>query len=142
MVTPEVISTVPNQTVTLQCTSSTPEAMCSFYRGGDVNRTSVIVTGEGGVDLQILSPRSSDAGGYVCRCMNSEGSSEDNGTIVCECIVCVHARACVRVCVHVHVCTCARGAHVCVCVPVSVCLSVRLSVSICAMCVHICHIIL
>ena len=107
MVTPEVISTVPNQTVTLHCTSNTPEAVCSFYREGDVNGTRL--TGEGGVDLQILSPQSYDAGVYVCRCTNSEGSSEDNGTIVCKCVC------------------------------LSICLSVCLSLSICAMCRHMYH---
>ena len=86
MVTPRVASTIPNQPVTLYCASNAPEALCSFYRESDVNRTSAIVTGEGGVDLQILSPESSDAGVYVCRCMNSEGSSEDNGTITSECV--------------------------------------------------------
>ena len=94
-----MVSTIPNQPVIFYCASNTTEAVCSFYRGNDVNRTSAIVTGEGGVDLQILSPQSSDAGVYVCRCVNNEGSSEDNGTITCE-FVCV----CVFVCVHVYLC--------------------------------------
>lgn len=108
-VTPAVVSGMPNQTVILHCTSSMPQAMCSFYKE---NSTTVIVTGEGRVDLQILSAQSSDAGSYVCRCTNSEGTSEDNGTIVCKCVC---------VCSCIYMCLCAKymcmyiRMYVCVC---------------------------
>ena len=102
MVIPAVVSSMPNQTATLHCTSSMPQAMCSFYKE---NSTTVIVTGEGNVDLHILSAQSSDAGSYVCRCTNSEGTSEDSGMIVCKC-VCVCMSVCMCLCVYVFVCMC------------------------------------
>ena len=110
-VTPAVVSGMPNQTVILHCTSSMPQAVCSFYKE---NSTTVIVTGEGGVDLQILSAQSSDAGSYVCRCTNSEGTSEDNGTIVCKCVsVCS--------CMYVHVCICDCVRNTCACIYICMC---------------------